>query len=597
MRQMGKEEGLSSDTGRTDQELSTQPESEAGRQNHRSQDWRLNQQGGEQTSEDLSRLLVLVAFLGVACFTATTPAFPLAHGLYDAIVPDLTSRAYFLYAGVTAMALSTLGITLAFFRPRRVHLGTRFFLMGGILSTLSFLVNVAVYSGTPLLPVQNLLGILGGIAMFFAFFMWAITIGSVRGLIASMRYVAIFMSLSLAMGALIEKGISLPGGMASRILATLAVLIGSFAPLVLVGLGPRLSNNGPLQGFATTLPSGAETFSLILGGLRAVRVGRQETGDTRTDGRAAAQAAAQSSSQSGAPAEAEVTGGQAGAGAALRGMLASFGAGAPMFMVGMPAAVFLLYASSFSALVPRAVTGPLPYFEFAVLGGCALILLSCLLRDDTSSVTFAFRVLLPVAGVLMLGVGNMLSSSTNIGVLALGAQGMCYAYGIAVCSIAVYAGSRRFQGAVQIMAYATSFSVAVVMMMPYFDVTLGDLSVYVKNFVVSILVLDLVFLIASPSVYAWRDILNLVEEPSEEQEGLVDRVREACERVAVRYGLTPRETEVMQYLGRGYGPSYLATVMPIKENTIRSHVRNIYSKLGVGSRAELLSLIDKEAGA
>lgn len=37
--------------------------------------------------------------------------------------------------------------------------------------------------------------------------------------------------------------------------------------------------------------------------------------------------------------------------------------------------------------------------------------------------------------------------------------------------------------------------------------------------------------------------------------------------------------------------------MPIKENTIRSHVRNIYSKLGVGSRAELLSLIDREADA
>lgn len=518
-------------------------------------------------------LALVVAFFGVACFTATTPAFPLAHGPYDVIAPELTSRPYFRSAGVTAMALSTLGIGLAFFRRRRVHLGTGFYVAGGALSAVSLVVEMLVYAGDPPVLVQNLLGPLGGATVFVTFLMWWLSLASVRELVTSMRYVVVFMSLALAAGTLVEEGISLPGGAASQALALAASVVGAFAPLALVSLGFRYSRSESPQGSVATLPSGAETFSLVLGGLRAVRAGRQEGGDGRGDDPAA------------------------GGGAALGGMLASFGAGAPMFILGMPVAVFLLYASSFSALVPVGVYGPLPGFMWAVLSACALMLASCLLREDASSVTFSFRVLLPVVGVLLLGVGNILDRSANTGVLALGAQGMCYTYGVAVSSLAVYAGSRRFQGAAQVMACATTFSVAVVMMMLYYDVTLGDLSDYVRNFVVSVLLLDLVFLIASPSVYAWRDILNLVEEPGEEQEGFSDRVREACDRVARRHGLTPRETEILQYLGRGYGPSYLATVMPIKENTIRSHVRNIYSKLGVGSRAELLSLIDREADA
>ena len=76
---------------------------------------------------------------------------------------------------------------------------------------------------------------------------------------------------------------------------------------------------------------------------------------------------------------------------------------------------------------------------------------------------------------------------------------------------------------------------------------------------------------------------------------LRQNVEAACDAVADEYALSPREREILHYLGRGYGPRYLATILPIKENTIRSHVRNIYAKTDVHTQAELLVLIDAHA--
>ena len=59
-------------------------------------------------------------------------------------------------------------------------------------------------------------------------------------------------------------------------------------------------------------------------------------------------------------------------------------------------------------------------------------------------------------------------------------------------------------------------------------------------------------------------------------------------------GLSPREREVLYYLGRGYNHGYVAEKLYISENTVRTHVRHIYAKLAINSREELLAMIDDE---
>ena len=71
-------------------------------------------------------------------------------------------------------------------------------------------------------------------------------------------------------------------------------------------------------------------------------------------------------------------------------------------------------------------------------------------------------------------------------------------------------------------------------------------------------------------------------------------LRERCDHVAERCGLSPRETEVLAYLGRGHGVAFVAESLVVSESTVRTHVKNIYRKLGVSSREELLEFIDSE---
>ncbi len=65
-----------------------------------------------------------------------------------------------------------------------------------------------------------------------------------------------------------------------------------------------------------------------------------------------------------------------------------------------------------------------------------------------------------------------------------------------------------------------------------------------------------------------------------------------CHALADQCGLSPRELEVLLYAGRGYGSSYIAPALGISENTVRTHIRHIYEKLGVSSRESLIALVD-----
>jgi DNA-binding NarL/FixJ family response regulator len=50
--------------------------------------------------------------------------------------------------------------------------------------------------------------------------------------------------------------------------------------------------------------------------------------------------------------------------------------------------------------------------------------------------------------------------------------------------------------------------------------------------------------------------------------------------------LTPKETELLNLLSRGYTYAEAAELMQVALSTIQTHVRGIYAKLAVGSRAE-----------
>ena len=58
--------------------------------------------------------------------------------------------------------------------------------------------------------------------------------------------------------------------------------------------------------------------------------------------------------------------------------------------------------------------------------------------------------------------------------------------------------------------------------------------------------------------------------------------------------LTPRETEVLTYLSKGFTIKEIAQLLGIKWFTVNDHIKSIYKKLNVSSRAEAAVLASKQ---
>ncbi len=72
-----------------------------------------------------------------------------------------------------------------------------------------------------------------------------------------------------------------------------------------------------------------------------------------------------------------------------------------------------------------------------------------------------------------------------------------------------------------------------------------------------------------------------------------DPADSALARFVVAYGLTPREEEVFSHLIRGRTSAQIAERMFVSKNTVLTHLKSIYRKADVHSKAEILDLYDE----
>ncbi|MCD8315797.1 MAG: helix-turn-helix transcriptional regulator [Eggerthellaceae bacterium] len=91
----------------------------------------------------------------------------------------------------------------------------------------------------------------------------------------------------------------------------------------------------------------------------------------------------------------------------------------------------------------------------------------------------------------------------------------------------------------------------------------------------------------------------LPETSDSQQETAVDsetrsanKLKKACKTVAEEYGLTGREEEILVLLARGRTASYIAETLFITQSTAKTHLRNIYSKMGVHAQQEVIDLVE-----
>ena len=61
-----------------------------------------------------------------------------------------------------------------------------------------------------------------------------------------------------------------------------------------------------------------------------------------------------------------------------------------------------------------------------------------------------------------------------------------------------------------------------------------------------------------------------------------------------RFGLTQREAEVALLLAEGRSSTYIAGELYLSDNTVRSYVKNIYQKLDVHSKQDLIDFMKEQ---
>lgn len=73
--------------------------------------------------------------------------------------------------------------------------------------------------------------------------------------------------------------------------------------------------------------------------------------------------------------------------------------------------------------------------------------------------------------------------------------------------------------------------------------------------------------------------------------------RNLIEATAREAGLTARETDIFEYLAMGYTAKRIGEKLYISPYTAQNHIRCIYAKLGVGSKQEVLELVEQRKQA
>ena len=103
----------------------------------------------------------------------------------------------------------------------------------------------------------------------------------------------------------------------------------------------------------------------------------------------------------------------------------------------------------------------------------------------------------------------------------------------------------------------------------------------------------LLLLIAYIFVLNERAIIAIVSKESDDKP-THQRFTARCHRLAEERQLSPRETEILILFARGRSSTRIADDLYISSGTVSTHLRNVYRKLDVHSRQELIDLIEGE---
>lgn len=106
----------------------------------------------------------------------------------------------------------------------------------------------------------------------------------------------------------------------------------------------------------------------------------------------------------------------------------------------------------------------------------------------------------------------------------------------------------------------------------------------------NLIVIVVIYVLAIASMhYSWDK--REAEPGPAPATNVTDALEKRCAEVAAAYKLSPRESEILVYLAQGRTRTYIQEELVLAENTVKSHIAHIYTKLGVRDRQDMIDIV------
>ncbi|MBN1798789.1 MAG: PAS domain-containing protein [Spirochaetales bacterium] len=88
---------------------------------------------------------------------------------------------------------------------------------------------------------------------------------------------------------------------------------------------------------------------------------------------------------------------------------------------------------------------------------------------------------------------------------------------------------------------------------------------------------------------------SIIEDKFKDTVGIlmIGKEIKTTQKLKSRYGITAREVEIIRQIYQGCSNHTIASHLGITERTVKNHITNIYNKLGVNNKIQLMNLLDE----
>ena len=261
-----------------------------------------------------------------------------------------------------------------------------------------------------------------------------------------------------------------------------------------------------------------------------------------------------------------------------------------IFFIAIPILMGLLWITN-CIMVPTEQGAPFALIGTTLACACAFPLIAT--RSDRALLNIGFRMLLPLVALITLACGTFVPEPARMQATSMGIRTYCTLYALLLGGLVFSMPGRMKSLALpcaSIVAIVVNLVILLVSSPPESNVaTLAQPLLAAASLVGSAWLL-----LATLGGRMWASMMDLIPLEEAHAQEQTAAAAERSERLAREFALTERESQVLPLLTRGHGAAYIADQLSISESTVRTHRTNIYRKLGVTCREELIALVDAE---